>query len=280
VKREDAQRQADLLVGERDEHQPAGRRREREGEAHHRGDAGRVDDHRHAVAARPLAHLVGQAGRVPADDVLGAHRLGVLQALGHPVGQQHRGALVVGGETDRLADRAGAEDDDALAVGHPRAGHRVHADRRRLDECGHRRRQVAHGEDLRCRHAQALLQGAVDVGADDREVGARVPAPDAARVAGAAGQHRPHRDAIARAHAIDARADGLDHRRDLVPLDARQGVAEPPVEEMDVRAADADDLGAQHDLPRGGLARPLALQKVHRPLARRDRRPHGRDPTF
>ena len=181
----------------------------------------------------------------------------------------------LGGEADRLADRAGAQDDDALAGGHPRTRRGVHADRRRLDERGHGGWQVAHRENLGRRHAQALLQGAVDVGADDGEVGARVLAPDAARVAGAAGQHRPHGDAVARAHAVDAGPDRLHHRGDLVPLDARQGMAETPMEEMDVGAADADDLGAQHHLARGGRARPLALQQVHRPLARRDRRPHA-----
>ena len=62
-------------------------------------------------------------------------------------------------------------------------------------------------------------------------------------------------------------------------LDARQGMAEPPVEQMDVRAADADDLGAQHHLPRRGLVGPRPLQEVHGPLAGRHRRPHARDPT-
>jgi hypothetical protein len=212
--------------------------------ANDRGHARRVDDHRNAVAARPLAHLYGQALRVAADDVLGAHRPRVRQALGHPVGQQHRRAPVAGGETDRLADGTGPQDHDAIRVGHPGAHDGVHADRRRLDERRHRRCKVPDAEDLRRGDAQTLLQGAVDVGPDDREVGARVLAPDAARVARAAGQHRPHGDAVAGAHVLGAGADRVDHCRDLVALDAREDVAEPPVEEMDVRAADTHDLGA------------------------------------
>ena len=112
MEREDAQGEADLLVGERDEHQPAGRRRELEGEAHHGGDARRSTI---TVTPSPPAHSrtsPARAAASPQTTCCGAHRPRVLQALGHPVGQQHGGAPVVGGEADGLADRPGAEDDD------------------------------------------------------------------------------------------------------------------------------------------------------------------------
>ena len=63
-------------------------------------------------------------------------------------------------------------------------------------------------------------------------------------------------------------------------LDAREDVvAEVAVEEMDVRAAHAHDLGAQHDLARPGLSGLRHVEELHRALATGDRRQHGRDPT-
>jgi hypothetical protein len=47
---------------------------------------------------------------------------------------------------------------------------------------------------------------------------------------------------------------------------------------MDVRAADADDLRTERDLPGPRRARGRDLEQLHRALAARDRRQHGRDP--
>ena len=94
------------------------------------------------------------------------------------------------------------------------------------------------------------------------------------------GQHGPDRDAIAGAQVVAAGPDRVDHGRDLVALDAREDVvAQVAVEEMDVRAAYAHDLGAQHDLARPGLTGLRHVDELHRALAPGDRRQHGRDPT-
>ena len=60
-------------------------------------------------------------------------------------------------------------------------------------------------------------------------------------------------------------------------LDAREDLAEPAVEEVDVRAADPDDLGTQHDLALRGLPGPRQLDELHHALALCHRRPHARD---
>ena len=51
------------------------------------------------------------------------------------------------------------------------------------------------------------------------------------------------------------------------------------MEEMDVRAAHAHHLGAQHDLARPGLSGLRHVEELHRALATGDGRQHGRDPT-
>jgi hypothetical protein len=145
------------VVRERHEHEPAGRRQDVERAPDHGGHAGRLDQHPDAVAAGPVAQLVGHRGRVAADDGVGAQRPRVLEALGHDVGHEHRGAAVARGETGGQADRPGPEHDRAIVGADPRPHHRAHADRGRLDEGGHGRRQVSDGEDLRGRDAQALL---------------------------------------------------------------------------------------------------------------------------
>ena len=76
-------------------------------------------------------------------------------------------------------------------------------------------------EHLRGRHGEALLQGAVEVDADQLNPLAGVAAAEQAGLAAAAGEHGPHGHALAGGEAGRAAgADVLDDRRELVALDA------------------------------------------------------------
>ena len=188
-------------------------------------------------------------------DRLGARRAADLEPVLEPVDEQHARAALEGGDRRRLADRAGAEHDDPLARLDPRPVHGADGDRHRLGERGDLGAVLGDREDLRRRHRQALLEAAVGVDADEAEAVADVAAADAARVAVAAGRERPQRDPDAGAQrVVAARADGVDRRRDLVALDARQrradGLVQLAGEEVEVRPADPDGLGPDDDLAR------------------------------
>ena len=99
----------------------------------------------------------------------------------------------------------------------------------------------------------------------------RVRAPDAARVALAAGAQRPQRDAPSDLELGPAPVpDGDDRPRDLVALDARElraarRVGELAGEEVVVGAADPDGLaGARAPLPARDRAGSATLGHAHR----------------
>jgi hypothetical protein len=76
------------------------------------------------------------------------------------------------------------------------------------------------------------------------------------------------------------RSDRVDHRRDLVALDAREDVAaEVPVEQVDVGAAHPDDLGTEQDLARPRLPGIGHVDDLHRALATGHGGQHERDST-
>ena len=142
--------------------------------------------------------------------------------LAERVDEQHRGAAVGRRQRERLADRAGAEDDDPLAVGDAPAHHRAHGDRDGLDQGGEGRILVSYREDLGGGHEELLLERAVGVHADQADVRAGVAAPDAARVAASAGRDRPERHAHPRRELGRAVGAHLEDRGGhLVPLDPR-----------------------------------------------------------
>src|SRR3954469_18958070 len=96
--------------------------------------------------------------------------------------------------------------------------------------------------------------------ADELEVAADVGAPDAARVAASARGQRPERHALPDLEArVAPFADDLDRRRDLVALHTREAPApcrlgQGAVEEVVVRAAEADRVGSHDELAHPGIA--------------------------
>ena len=165
---EDAEPQRHLLAAHPDLHEAPGRGHDLETGAHRGGCAGRVDDHGRSLAAGPRARLRDDAVGVAPDQRLRADRRAERQARLDEVDREHVGAAIARRERHRVADRAGAEDDDALAGVDAPAPHGAHGDRHRLGERGDDGRRVDR-EHLCLRDAQALLQAAVVVDADEAE---------------------------------------------------------------------------------------------------------------
>jgi hypothetical protein len=204
-----------------------------------------------------------------------------LQAAGDEVHEQHLRPAPAGGDAERLADRAGAEHDDALALGHAPAVDRVDGDRDRLHEGGDGGLEVADREELVDGQREVLCEGAVDVDADEREVRADVRAPDRAGVALAAAAQRPDRHALALLQVRRrVRSELLDDRRDLVTLDLGElravdgGGDDLAGEEVVVRAAEPDRLRAQERLARIWLAGVGNVRHLHDVRLLRDGCPH------
>jgi hypothetical protein len=176
-----------------------------------------------------------------------------LEPLGQLVDEEGLGAALLDHERDRLTDRAGAEDHHAFFFRDAGALDGLDGDRGRLGERRAQRALVADGEHLCGRDAEELLQAAVAVDADQREVRAHVGAPDPARIAMPARLKRPDGDALAGLKEIRrVGAERLDHPGDLVTLNARElgavhvGDDDLAGQEVEVRPAQADRLRADN----------------------------------
>jgi hypothetical protein len=232
----------------------------------------------HHSRASPTRSRPGSASARSASDAPARSSLAAID-------EQHRGAAVQRCDRHGLADRTGAEHDDALAGRHAAAHDRAHGDRHRLDE---RRQPCIRARDrkrLRGRDREPLLERAVEVDADQPDPLASVAPSEPAGLAGAAGDHRPHGHALAGDEPRRApRTDVLDDRRELVPLDARIQIvlghrSEVGVEVVEVGAAEPDRLGAHDDLAGLGRTGLGDVDDLHRRPRSRDRGSHAADCT-
>ena len=156
------------------------------------------------------------------------------------------------------------------------AGDRSHRDRDRLDERGERSVLVADWEHLAGGKDQLLLERAVHEHSDETDADARVATPDTAGVAVTAGGHRPDGDAHADLDVRAAvRADLLDDRGRLVPLDPRVESARVLTEEVvEVRPAQPHRLGSDEHLAGARSSRGRDVQHLHLPDGSSDRCAH------
>src|SRR5579863_9937192 len=211
----------DLLARHADLHD-ASRGRDRVDHRAHRGRrAGRVDDDGRTAAPGPVARGGGHlAGARPRDPVR-AELASQLEAGLLEVDEQDLRPALAREQRDALADRPGPGDDDLLARFYARTVHGPHRHRQGLGHRGDRGVRDIDRVDLCLPDPQLLLQAAVLVDADQREVVAGVRAPDAARIAVPAGVQRVERDALADDElGTAAGSERLDRRADLVALDA------------------------------------------------------------
>ena len=220
--------------------------------------AGRVDDDLWSV--RPAVSGNPRSQRIVAGPFGGeSPRAQQVTSGGDGIEYEHVGATISGGEGSSRADRAGAEHNDMLTGGDPAAIDRMDGHGNWFDERGLPRRELRGRHEVHGRHDEVLLQGAVVMDADDPQCGAHVGPSIATRVAPPAGEHRPHRDAIAGSEVRAGGIDVFDDRREFVAHDPRQEpdmrVAELVAVEMKVGAADPHGLDAHHRLARRRRAR-------------------------
>ncbi len=203
-----------------------------------RGDTGRLEDDLGAVPACPFAH-----GRervllllLVQEERLSSERLTQREAARDAIDEQDGRSSLVRRRGDRLADRSGAEDHGLLPRLDACTNDRAQRDGDRLDERSQGGREIPHREDLGRRHTQLLLEGTVAMDSHEAQVDAHVLSPDSTRVAVPAGADRPDRDALSGPELLRTiRADRLDDRRELVPLDARKDLeAQVPAKVVEV----------------------------------------------
>ena len=251
-----------LVVGHADLHGTAGGGDDVDHRADRGRRAGRVNADRRAVRAGPVPRPPRPPRHGCSTRALSApiSRLRAEPAL-LEVDHEHLGSSLARDQADALANRPGAEHDDALAGLDPTAVDGAHRDRHRL---GHRR---DHGvvrldrEDLGLARRELVLKAPVEVDADQLEVVARVRASDAARVAMAAGVQRVHGHSLVDTQLRPTiRPDGGDRAGDLVALDAGElrtagRIGQLAGKEVVIRAADADRLRVNDHLARTGIVR-------------------------
>ena len=244
------------------------------------GMAGDLEGHVHAV---PIGPLVGEADRIDAGaDDLEAQAPEHLDPERVDLGHGDPGAPVAADQGDQAADRAAAEHEDGVAGLHPGPRDVVRRDGQGLDDGGVVVRQgVGHLDEPVDGHRPVLLHPAREVDAQDLQVVADVAGADPARPARPAEPDGLHHDAVARREA--AAGGGLDDLRERLVADdpaLRDPVVQVALEDVEVRAADADPQDAEESLAgtsRGdrGLARGEGSRALVEDRAHRARGCHG-----
>ena len=216
------------------------------------GMAGDLEGDVDAVAVGPLGR---EADRIdPGPDDLETQAPQHLDAERVDLDDGDPRAAVAADQRDQAADRTSAEDQDRVAGLHAGPRHVVRRDGQGLDDGGVVVGQgVGHLDEPIDRHRPVLLHPARQVDAQDLQVVADVAGPDPARAARPAEPHGLDHDAVA---GLDAAAGGrLDDLGERLVADdaaARDAIVEMPLEDVEIRPADAHPPDAEEGLARAG----------------------------